>query len=141
NATALFKVCPTGLVFGLWDSTGPKGGLGAKFQRALVSEIVGINVAIGVKSASRIDPVTTGKLDHPLYKVTDRNEMWTADPEKAEKNDRGESVKVGSEKTAGKPSAVVLGNIAPSIDSVAGGVTIDEAKHTVVLSLASLRRL
>src|SRR5690606_35774055 len=94
NATALFKVCPTGLVFGLWDSTGPKGGLGAKFQRALVSEIVGINVAIGVKSASRIDPVTTGKLDHPLYKVTDRNEMWTADPEKAEKNDRGESVKV-----------------------------------------------
>ena len=36
NATALFKVCPTGLVFGLWDSTGPKGGLGAKFQRALV---------------------------------------------------------------------------------------------------------
>jgi len=35
NATAPFKVCPTGLVFGLWDSTGPKGGLGAKFQRAL----------------------------------------------------------------------------------------------------------
>src|SRR5690606_3467068 len=63
------------------------------------------------------------------------------DPEKAEKNDKGEPIKVGSEKKAGKPSAVVLGNIAPSIDSVAGGVTIDEAKHTVVLSLASLRRL
>lgn len=29
----------------------------------------------------------------------------------------------------------------PSIDSVGGGVTIDEAKHTVVLSLAALRRL
>lgn len=141
NATALFKVCPTGLVFGLWDSTGPKGGLGAKFQRALVSEIVGINAVVGVKSASRIDPVTTGKLDFPLYKATDRDEMWTADPEKAEKGVNGEPVKVGSEKKAGKPSAVVLGNIAPSIDSVAGGVTIDEAKHTVVLSLASLRRL
>lgn len=141
NATALFKVCPTGLVFGLWDSTGPKGGLGAKFQRALVSEIVGINAAIGAKSASRIDPVTTGKLDYPLYKATDRDEMWTADPERAEKNDRGEPIKVGSDKKAGKPSAVVLGNIAPSVDSVAGGVTIDEAKHTVVLSLASLRRL
>jgi CRISPR-associated protein Csb1 len=37
DATSLFKVCPTGLVFGLWDSTGPKGGLGAKFQRALVA--------------------------------------------------------------------------------------------------------
>jgi CRISPR-associated protein Csb1 len=141
NATELFKVCPTGLVFGLWDSTGPKGGLGAKFQRTLVSEIVGINAAIGAKSASRIDPVTTGKLDYPLCKAADRDEMWTADPEKAEKNDKGEPIKVGSEKKAGKPSAVVLGNIAPSIDSVAGGVTIDEAKHTVVLSLASLRRL
>lgn len=141
NATALFKVCPTGLVFGLWDSTGPKGGLGAKFQRALVSEIVGINAAIGAKSASRIDPVTTGKLDYPLYEATDRDEMWTADPERAEKNDWGEPIKVGSDKKAGKPSAVVLGNIPPSVDSVAGGVTIDEAKHTVVLSLASLRRL
>ena len=40
NATPLYKLCPTALVFGLWDSTGPKGGLGAKFQRALVSEIV-----------------------------------------------------------------------------------------------------
>jgi len=56
NAAALFKVCPTGLVFGLWDSTGPKGGLGAKFQRALVSEIVGINAAPGSKTESRIDP-------------------------------------------------------------------------------------
>ncbi len=141
NATALFKVCPTGLVFGMWDSTGPKGGLGVKFQRALVSEIVGINAARGTKTSSRIDSVTTGKLDYPLYKASDRDEMWTADPEKAEKNDKGEPIKVGSEKKAGKPSAVVLGNIAPSIDSVAGGVTIDEAKHTVVLSLASLRRL
>lgn len=41
NATALFELCPTALVFGMWDSTGPKGGLGAKFERAMVSEIVG----------------------------------------------------------------------------------------------------
>jgi CRISPR-associated protein Csb1 len=53
----------------------------------------------------------------------------------------GEPVKVGSDKKAGKPSAVNHGNIAPSIDEVAGGVTIDYATHTVVLSLASLRRL
>ena len=31
HATAMFKYCPTALVFGVWDSTGPKGGLGAKF--------------------------------------------------------------------------------------------------------------
>ncbi|MDR7464963.1 MAG: type I-U CRISPR-associated RAMP protein Csb1/Cas7u, partial [Armatimonadota bacterium] len=29
NATPLFELCPTALLFGMWDSTGPKGGLGA----------------------------------------------------------------------------------------------------------------
>lgn len=140
NATALFKVCPTGLVFGLWDSTGPKGGLGAKFQRALVSEIVGINAANGSKTASRIDPLNIAKDSAVLYKAANGNEIWTANPNEAEMKD-GEPVKVGSEKKAGKPSAVLHGNIAPSIDAVGGGVTIDEARHTVVLSLASLRRL
>ncbi len=140
NATALFKVCPTGLVFGLWDSTGPKGGLGAKFQRALVSEIVGINAVHGSKTASRIDPATTGKTDQDLYKAANSDEMWTLDPAQA-LTEAGGPIKVGKKEKAGKPSAVVLGNIAPSIDSVAGGVTIDEARHTVVLSLASLRRL
>jgi CRISPR-associated protein Csb1 len=42
NATPLFELCPTALIFGMWDSTGPKGGLGPKFERAMVSEIVGI---------------------------------------------------------------------------------------------------
>lgn len=140
NATALFKVCPTGLVFGLWDSTGPKGGLGAKFQRALVSEIVGINAANGSKTASRIDPLNIARDAAVLYKAANGNEIWTTDPKKAvQKN--GEAVKVGSEQKAGNPSAVLHGNIAPSIDAVGGGVTIDEARHTVVLSLASLRRL
>lgn len=140
NATALFKVCPTGLVFGLWDSTGPKGGLGAKFQRALVSEIVGVNAASGSKTASRIDPLNIGKDAAVLYKAANGDEIWTANADEAEK-ENGEPIKVGSEKKAGKPSAVLHGNIAPSIDSAAGGVTIDEAKHTVVLSLAALRRL
>ena len=141
NATALFRVCPTGLVFGLWDSTGPKGGLGAKFQRALVSEIVGINAALGSKTESRIDPTNIRKDPAaPLYKASNSDEIWTANSEEALK-ENGEPIKVGKKDKAGNPSAVVLGNIAPSIDSVGGGVTIDEARHTVVLSLASLRRL
>lgn len=45
------------MIFGVWDSTGPKGGLGAKFQRALVSEIVGVNAEIGTKTSSRADPL------------------------------------------------------------------------------------
>jgi CRISPR-associated protein Csb1 len=47
NATPLFALCPTALVFGMWDSTGPKGGLGPKFERAIVSEVVGIGVEKG----------------------------------------------------------------------------------------------
>jgi CRISPR-associated protein Csb1 len=140
NASALFRVCPTGLVFGLWDSTGPKGGLGAKFQRTLVSEIVGINSVSGSKTASRIDPLNIAKDAAVLYKAAKGDEIWTANADEAEKKD-GEPIKVGSEKKAGKPSAVLHGNIAPSIDAVGGGVTIDYATHTVVLSLAALRRL
>jgi CRISPR-associated protein Csb1 len=145
NATALFKVCPTGLVFGLWDSTGPKGGLGAKFQRALVSEIIGVNAAPGSKTESRIDPLNILKKAADIYIAADDNERWTTDIEKAkkyEKDDKdhkkGDPIKFGKE---GKPSEVNHGNVTPSIDSVGGGVTIDEARHTVVLSLASLRRL
>jgi CRISPR-associated protein Csb1 len=138
DATALFKVCPTGLVFGLWDSTGPKGGLGAKFQRALVSEIVGINAAPGSKTASRIDPLNILKEAADIYEAQDNNERWTTIIEDAKKNKTGEPIKFGKE---GKPSEVNHGNVTPSIDSVAGGVTIDEARHTVVLSLAALRRL
>ena len=145
NATALFKVCPTGLVFGLWDSTGPKGGLGAKFQRALVSEIVGINTAHGSKTASRIDPLNILKKAADIYVAADDNERWTTDAAMAKKHEKddkdhkkGDPIKFGKE---GKPSEVNHGNVTPSIDSVGGGVTIDEARHTVVLSLAALRRL
>ncbi len=137
NATALFKVCPTGLVFGLWDSTGPKGGRGAKFQRALVSEIVGINAAPGSKTESRIDPLNILKKAADIFEA-EGDERWTTDIAKAKKNDNGEPIKYGKE---GKPSEVNHGNVTPSIDSIGGGVTIDEAKHTVVLSLAALRRL
>jgi CRISPR-associated protein Csb1 len=58
NATAVFELCPTALIFGFWDSTGPRGGLGAKVQRALVSEIVGYGVTSdGKRPSSRIDPL------------------------------------------------------------------------------------
>jgi CRISPR-associated protein Csb1 len=61
NATALFELCPTALIFGVWDSTGSEGGLGNKFARTLVSEIVGFRVTQGVRTASRIDPTGVEK--------------------------------------------------------------------------------
>ena len=62
NAMALFRYSPTSLLFGMWDSTGPKGGLGSKFQRAYVSEIVGFDAQIGKKVGSRIDPLQIEKV-------------------------------------------------------------------------------
>jgi CRISPR-associated protein Csb1 len=136
NAGPLFKVCPTGLVFGIWDSTGPKGGLGAKFARALTSEIIGVGAKPGVKTASRIDPASIVTKAAEIYEAKDPTERWTPDASLA-KQSKGAPVKLGD----GKVSEVNHSNIPPTIDEVAGGVTIDQAEHTIVLSLAALRRL
>ncbi len=141
NATAVYQLCPTALVFGVWDSTGPKGGLGAKFQRLLTSEIVGIGAVAGSKVGSRIDPLAI-QASVPVYHRADDESDWTIDEGEAKK-EKGKPVlfsrKGGEGK--GKPSAVNHSNIAPSIDEFAGGVSFDVATQTVVLSLAALRRL
>lgn len=132
NATGLFGLNPTALVFGLWDSTGPRGGLGAKFQRALVSEIVGYGAIAGVKTSSRIDPAQIMLGAGPLYgrKNPGASEpAWTLDASLGNK-------KLGKD---GKPSEANHGNVTPSIK--AGGFTITKATQTTVLSLATLRRL
>lgn len=143
NATPVYGMCPTALVFGMWDSTGPKGGQGAKFQRALVSEIVGIGVEFGRKTASRIDPVGVELNAGPVYKAADADEEWTLDEDAALK-EKGKPVpfsrKAGKDKP-GRPSHINHGNIAPTVDSEAGGVTLDYAKQVTVLSLPALRRL
>jgi CRISPR-associated protein Csb1 len=136
NAAPLFRVCPTGLVFGLWDSTGPKGGLGAKFARALVSEIVGFGAQPGVKTSSRIDPAGIVTKAAQILEAQDPDDRWTVDPAKARK-EKGVPKKLGD----GRVSEVNHSNVPPTIDEVAGGVTIDYAEQTVVLSLAGLRRL
>jgi len=144
NATAMFKYCPTALVFGVWDSTGPKGGMGAKFQRCLVSEIVGIDVVPGVKTASRIDPTGIQTKAGPVFKHKDPNQEWTVDPKEAEIA-KGKPVEFsrsgGGDGKKGSPSAINHGNIPPSIDAESGGVTMSHAVQTTVLSLAGLRRL
>jgi CRISPR-associated protein Csb1 len=145
NATALFELCPTALLFGMWDSTGPKGGLGAKFERALVSEIVGINAVTGVRSSSRIDPLAIQLEAGPVYVANDdQTASWTLDPALARREGK-EPLKVGKKKD-GKPSEINHGNIKPDLKDKSGtphhgGVTIDRAEQTIVLSFPALRRL
>ena len=132
-ATPLLIYSPHSLVFGMWDSTGPRGGLGVKFARAVVSEIIGVNAVGGVKTSSRIDPLNIRVNSGILYKAKDGG--WTLNESEAAK-EKGKSVKVGGD---GKPSEANHGNVTPSISK--GGYTIDYAEQTTVLSLPALRRL
>lgn len=143
NATPLFEICPTALLLGLWDSTGPKGGLGTKFQRALVSEIIGVNASYGTKTSSRIDPLGIRKDAAQIYETPDRN--WTLSSEEAAKDKNKKPILKGKD---GKPSEANHGNIVPSLSDVsregqplAGGVTISYAEQMTVISLPALRRL
>ncbi len=142
NATGLFGLCPTALLFGLWDSTGPRGGLGAKFQRAIVSEIVGYDAVLGVKTSSRIDPAQIMLGAGPLYvrkAEGDSAPRWTLD-EKAGGKKIGKAGKDGKDsKGQGKPSEANHGNVTPGI--VDGGFSISKAVQTTIVSLSALRRL
>jgi CRISPR-associated protein Csb1 len=122
NALPAFVLSPTSLVFGAWHSTGEGGGVGAKFARCIVSEIVGVGVADGQKGAVRIDPLGI----RASVKVVGGPLDWTiATGAKGEKSAR--------------PSEVNHSNIISNL--VPGGVTIDYARHIAVITCAGLRRL
>lgn len=157
NATGLFGLCPTALLFGLWDSAGPRGGLGAKFQRAVVSEIVGMNAQLGKTTGGKVDHLNILKSAGDLFqrhKQSDSLPKWTLDKSLAREKD-GAALKIGKE---GKPSEANLGGVTPDFAyakdnrnniiresdgtlRIKGGFTIGKAVQTTVLSLTALRRL
>lgn len=140
DATALLEASPTALLFGAWHSTGEGGGLGAKFPRCLVSEIVAINTPIdevadqrtgeieavtsGRRTGSRIDPLGVLRKVEVFKGPTG----WDVNQDSAGK---------GAKKV--RPSEINHGNIAPTVQPL--GVTCDYAEHTAVISFAGLRRL
>src|SRR5262249_58227031 len=90
--TPLLKHSPHSLVFGMWDSTGPRGGLGVKFARAVVSEIIGVNAVKGSKTSSRIDPLNIRVNSGKLFEA--RGGGWTPDEESAGR-EKGRPVPLG----------------------------------------------
>jgi CRISPR-associated protein Csb1 len=132
DASALFGICPTALLFGQWDSTAGAGTQGAKFQRVIVSEIVGYGASAGVRTASRIDPLQIAKDDEvELFKSEEG--YWTFDSARASRDKKGQPLKT-------KPSEVNHGNVAPSVNEI-GGFTIQYAEQISVISFPALRRL
>lgn len=140
-ATGLYRHSPTALLFGMWDSTGPKGGLGSKFQRCIVSEIVGFDADLGVTVSSRIDPLQIEKRGATIYEAADPDEVWVLDPDQA-KQEKGKPVPYGKgEGEKGRPSQINHGNVTPSVIDQAGGVRVERIEQIAVLSLAGLRKL
>jgi CRISPR-associated protein Csb1 len=128
NATPLFELCPTALIFGMWDSTGPKGGLGPKFERAMVSEVVGIGAewqddyrARGV----RRDPLEI-RAAVTVVKNVDKSWRIATDEDKKAKRET-------------EPSKINHSSV--PFDAKNSGVTIEYAEQTTTLSLVVLRRL
>ncbi len=130
----LFGIWSTSLVFGLWDSTGPQGDLGAKFQRTLVSEIVGYDAVPRMKATRRLDPARITLGAGPLCKretVKEDAPDWTLTEARLKLG--------GGRSPTARPSEANHGNVTPSIFD--GGFAISGAKQTTILSLAVLRRL
>jgi CRISPR-associated protein Csb1 len=141
DATGILEASPSALLFGVWNSTGEGGGLGAKFARAIVSEIIGVDVPVeemppdrrtgeiafrtaGRRTGSRIDPLGVLR----SVEVFKGAEGWDTSETAAGK---------GAKKV--RPSEINHGNIAPSVTPL--GVTCSYAEQTAVITLAGLRRL
>jgi len=141
NATALFAHAPTALLFGAWDSTGSAGGLGNKFARAVVTEIIGVNVDRGeTRGGVRVDPLAiSSHVEIELDKKGDWSPKGIV-----EKSGKKEGAK------ATRPSEINHGNVLAKVEyenedgqrvSKKGGVTCDYAVQYSVITLAGLRRL
>lgn len=132
NATPLFELCPTALLFGMWDSTGPKGGLGPKFERAVVSEIVGIGAEVGdLLRGVRRDPL---EIRAAVKVQKDADGSWqVADP-------RAKGVVAPSEiNHSSVPYPKRRDQKAD--DNYYAGTTIEYAEQTTTLSMICLHRL
>jgi len=123
NATPLYGLCPTALIFGIWGAPEKPGGLGAKFERLISSEIVGVDVTEPPERRGiRMGPL--GIVRGAAVQVGEEGEWQVAE---------------ASDKKSKRPSEINHGPIlfGPSH----GGVSIAEAQQTTVVSLAGLRRL
>lgn len=139
NATGLFQFSPTSLVFGVWDSTGKSGGLGTKFQRVLVGEVIAFFATKGVRPTSRIDPLGIELDAATIYEAADGS-GWTLDANLAAKDGKGNLKTI-------KPSETNHGNVTPTLVNHKtkqpnhGGITFEFAKQMIVISLPAIRRL
>ena len=110
NATGLFGLKSYRPCFWYLGLNWTKRGAGAKFQRAIVSEMIGFHAQGGVKTSSRIDPAQIMLGAGPVYERAVKNDSmpsWTLVADLASK-EKNQPKKLGKN---GKPSESNHGNI------------------------------
>lgn len=118
HATALYRYCPTALLFGTWDSTAGEGLDSAKVPRALVSEIIGVDITPGVRTGSRIDPLGIRAQSAKIYRLKADPKDWGAIVSDANGDNRvigAESEDELNTKKSMKPSDINHGNVTPDM--------------------------
>lgn len=127
NATPIYRLAPHALVFGIWGSPKKPGGLGAKFERTIVSEIVAIDtLRVDGREGFRIDPCGASKDVKVLPKEDGSFEIASTTGKKDVKG-------------AVRPSEINHGNI--PYDSPNAGIRCRFIEQSTVISLPALRRL
>ena len=122
NATPIYYLCPTGLVFGMWGSPDNPGGIGAKFERAFVSEIVAVDGLAGdLRPGYRIDPL----------------EIRSAI--RVKKNEIGFEIATPKDSAGLPPSKLNHGNI--PFPGKNAGIRCRYVEQTTVISIGALRKL
>jgi CRISPR-associated protein Csb1 len=136
NATAIYKLCPTALLFGMWGSPDKPGGLGAKFERAFVSEIVAVDV-VENDGAQVKDKNSFARNDFANRRAGYRIDPLNSSKSVSIKQNADGSFQVGSGNL--RPSEINHGNI--PFESANCGVRFSYAEQTTVVSLGTLRKL
>lgn len=135
DATALFRYDPTSLLFGSWDSTGVSGGLGEKYTRCVVSELVAINVEEAKRKGTRVDPLNIAA-----------GAFLAVEKESPEKDPIYEilKAKAKAKKNPITASSGINHGSVPWPESggeMHGGVSCDYIRQTTAISFPALRQL
>jgi CRISPR-associated protein Csb1 len=136
DATALFRWCPTALIYGIWDSHRGRPELSLKVPRSYVSELFGVEPQIGQRVGSRLDPI--GMLGGNVVRSETPGD-WSLVEVESEAGTEKVDAATGSKGKKDSLSQVGHGNVAPGIST--GGVAIRRAERQASMSLAGLRRL
>lgn len=130
NASALFEISPSSLLFGSWDSTGVSGGLGEKYTRCVVSELVAVNTERAIRAGTRIDPLNSaGQIDPTTILKSTKDNMW---------EDLAKNRKIKKPSELNHSSVPWEGG---SDKEPHGGVTCDYIQQSTTISLPALRQL